>query len=176
MKHILITILLLTAVISGCSDNKNKDEYTDYTGKLGNFKIKYPSQWTLRSDNSGFSIVIHSNTPGNWDKFNENITILITRTDGEAKLTENFLRMAIQDAEGNFKGVQIEQAQIGNLNSTPAARFIFTAVENSQKIKVINTQIAKGNWLYIIQCKSLLETYDGYKNQFEKIISSFEAI
>jgi len=184
MKKTILAFLVLSLVLifSSCSNKEAGGTMADHIDietiekDSLNVSIEVPEKWTA-SSSSYFGTEIRqymSPLEGGADNFSESISVTVEKLS-EGTTLESYVESNVHALEITFQDFNIiSPAANVKIGEYDGANVVFSYFSNGYSIVIDQSFVVIDGTAYIIMCNATTETYDGYKDIFEKARETFK--
>ncbi|EJL29924.1 PsbP-related protein [Brevibacillus sp. BC25] len=178
--RILIQIIFVVTLMSGCSQTNKLDETTEfmkYEDKINKFTISYPKDWTVDTTQKNVNVLFNSPKESEQDVYTENITVKAFALPEEAiSPMENYKDGMIETIKKQTPGIEVLNTSNITINELPALQILLREKRDNVDLSHQMTVVFKGNMGYVLGFTCLDGELDKYSSTTDKIINSFNII
>ncbi len=189
MIKTMLQLLLVLALITGCSKNDSKvnneknnkqvvhNGFIQYYPKDSSYTISFPEEWEVKKGRQSFQLMALSQLADSTDKFREDVIVFIEQYPKDVKTIDDYLKFTNQHMAKLLKNFKKGSAEKFDIKDAEGRKFEYTFTLNKNiKNKCLAYVVAKNKKAYVVLASALDSTYENFKPLFEKIDSTFQVI
>jgi hypothetical protein len=146
-----------------------------YQDKEYGFSVLLPRTWKREKESGPQNtiVLVKSVLKGQQDKFQENISLVVSNLAGEVAL-DAFFELNKNEAIRLLKGMEdsVSEGEI-SLGRIKGRWLSFKAIQKGLVLKVLSASWIKGNRVYVLSCSAEAKEFFRYEPIFKKTLYSF---
>lgn len=142
-----------------------------YSNAEKHYSIEYPSDWK-KSDVPQLDIVLFAPSKGDDQSPRASVNV-VSENVGATIPLDTFFNESINNLKESLKDVNVEKTGSIELNGTQSKWIIYTHTMQNVKFRVIQYFVVANQTVYLITFGALDQDFEGYKGDFDKIVSTF---
>ncbi len=169
----LSVLFALIVIFSGCG-KKGHNEYVIYADSEYSFSIEYPKTWRVKHAQYPYMAMFISPLEGQDDDFAEIVGVtIISGISDSFSIDEYFLEGAVMGIKIREGDVEIIESRLTKLDDANAARIVCSYTSDSRSVKELSIDLIQDQTHYTLTCIALQETFERYRDVFERMCASF---
>ena len=166
----VVGMAFLPALLAGCTSQP--PEPGRYYKKQDGFSIRFPESWEQKENVMGTVVMALSPPEGADDAFRENVNVAVESLPTPMDL-EKYLELSMANLKNLFSAGQEPEVSDAALGGGQAKRIVYQTTMGQVHVKGMLCLAVKGRRGYTVTCSATPETFDAYKEPFEKIVETF---
>jgi eukaryotic-like serine/threonine-protein kinase len=175
-----------SSIISPTPASQIEKDFLSYENSSVGIRIAYPSNWSKKENpvaNPVGTVTVAFLPPGensSTNTFSDNVTVIVDDEDDQNlidnKITLKDYTNSVLIAEWkkiitDFKLIESSEITLAN---NPGMKVVYTGSQNGTKLKYLQVFTMKNNKDYLITYTAMIDKYDSFLENVQKMINSFE--
>ena len=138
------------------------------------YSIKAPAGWTVdASKQMGTDVVIFSMLENSYDKFRENVNVMIQNLAGKNINLEKFTAISLNQVKTMATDGKIEESKTIKAGAGTYQKIIYTATQDGLKLKFEQYYFIANNKAYVVTLTTEANKFELFRPEGEEILNSF---
>ncbi len=179
-KRIFLVFVLLLTVVCTCScvGRRAKNEgYKLYRSSPVGIEIEYPDFWEIAENKAEKTVAFATPAEGFADTYRDNVTICSYKLDEKNEMAfDNYVTKYIEKLPSTIVGYNLVSEGEYAVGDYDAYRVVYEGTTNDGNLRLSQTFIKSGNYVYIYSFIAEPKSYDYFNMNSEIMISTFKAL
>jgi hypothetical protein len=138
------------------------------------YSIKAPSDWSVDvSKQMGTDLVIFSMLENSYDKFRENVNVMIQNIAGKNINLEKYTAISLNQVKTMAADGKIEESKTVKTGNSNYQKIIYTATQAGLKLKFEQYYFIANNKAYVVTLTTEANKFELFRPEGEEILNSF---
>lgn len=175
---LILTLLLAVVLCASCTGKKAKNEgYKLYRSSPVGIEIEYPDFWEVVEDKSEKTVAFATPSEGYADTYRDNVTVCSYKlTEDHDMAFDNYVTKYIESLPNTITGYNLVSEGEYPVGEYEAYRVVYEGDTDEGALRLQQTFIKSGNYVYIYSFIAEPKSYDYFNNNSEIMISTFKAL
>lgn len=174
-----IVMILLTAFLCvSCTGRKaSNDGYKLYRSSPVGIEIEYPDFWEVAEDKKEKTVAFATPSEGYGDTYRDNVTVCSYKLEENNDMAfDNYVTKYIESLPSTISGYNLVSEGEYTVGEYDAYRVVYEGDTDDGALRLQQTFIKSGNYVYIYSFIAEPKSYDYFNNNSEIMISTFKAL
>ena len=150
-------------------------KYLIFTDNFGyGITINYPFGWEKKEAVMDAVVVFLSPLENEFDKFRENLSLIIKKYLLEQKLSGGYIEFEIEQLKETLQDFQLVKKTRIKISNIPAYKIVYTGKKQEINIKIMQYYALKNKRIYLLTYTAEKDKYNKFLKVIKKMIKSFK--
>ncbi len=175
---LIFSLILLVVLCTSCTGRKAQNAgYKLYRSSPVGIEIEYPDFWEVAEDKKEKTVAFATPSEGYGDTYRDNVTVCSYKLSETHDMAfDNYVTKYIESLPSTISGYNLVSEGEYAVGEYDAYRVVYEGDTDDGALRLSQTFIKSGNYVYIYSFIAEPKSYDYFNNNSEVMISTFKAL